>query len=183
MAEPPTPIAAFLRGINVGGRSLLAMADLKSALHDAGLPDARTYLQSGNVVVTPRSGGPVELGKTMERAIEGITGRSIRVMVRTRDELDEIVAGNTLWDESLKPASLHTVFLETAPDPDRVAELDPDRSPPDRFALSGREIFLHYPQGSGRSRLTLEYFEKTLRVTGTARNWNTVTRVRLMLEA
>ena len=175
-------MAAFLRGINVGGRSLLAMADLKSALDDAGLADARTYLQSGNVVVTPRSGGAVELGETMERAIEGIAGRPIRVMVRTRDELDRIVAGNPLWDESLKPASLHTVFLEATPDPARVAELDPDRSPPDRFALSGREIYLHYPQGSGRSRLNLEYFEKTLGVAGTARNWNTVTRVRVMLE-
>ena len=175
-------MAAFLRGINVGGRSLLAMADLKSALHDAGLADARTYLQSGNVVVNPRSGGPVELGETMERVIEGIAGRPIRVMVRTRDELDGIVGGNPLWDESLKPASLHTVFLEAAPDPDRVAGLDPDRSPPDRFAVSGREIYLHYPQGSGRSRLNLEYFEKTLGVAGTARNWNTVTRVRLMLE-
>ena len=175
-------MAAFLRGINVGGRSLLAMADLKSALHDAGLADARTYLQSGNVVVTPRSGGPGELVETMERAIEDIAGRAIRVMVRTRDELDGIVAGNPLWDESLKPASIHTVFLEAAPDPERVAELDPDRSPPDRFALSGREIYLHYPQGSGRSRLNLEYFEKTLGVAGTARNWNTVTRVRLMLE-
>lgn len=176
-------MAAFLRGINVGGRSLLAMADLKSALHGAGLADARTYLQSGNVVVTPGSGGPVELGKMMERAIERVAGRLIRVMVRTRDELDGIIAGNPLWDESLKPASLHTVFLEAAPDPDRVAELDPDRSPPDRFALSGREIYLHYPQGSGRSKLNLEYFEKTLGMAGTARNWNTVTRVRLMLEA
>lgn len=175
-------MAAFLRGINVGGRSLLSMADLKSALQAAGLTDARTHLQSGNVVVTPRSGGPVELGETMERAIESIAGRPIRVMVRTRDELDAIVAGNPLWDESLKPASLHTVFLETAPDPERVAGLDPDRSPPDRFALSGREIYLHYPQGSGRSRLNLDYFEKTLGVAGTARNWNTVTKVRQMLD-
>lgn len=175
-------MAAFLRGINVGGRSLLSMADLKSALQDAGLADARTHLQSGNVVVTPRSGGPVELGETMERAIEAIAGRPIRVMVRTRDELDAIVAGNPLWDESLKPAYLHTVFLETAPDPERVAGLDPDRSPPDRFALSGREIYLHYPQGSGKSRLNLDYFEKTLGVAGTARNWNTVTRVRQMLD-
>jgi uncharacterized protein (DUF1697 family) len=175
-------MAAFLRGINVGGRSLLAMADLKSALDDAGLADARTYLLSGNVVVTPGSGGPAELSETLERAIEGIAGRPIRVMVRTRDELDRIVAGNPLWDESLKPASLHTVFLEAAPDPDRAAELDPERSPADRFALSGREIYLHYPQGSGRSRLNLEYFEKTLGVAGTARNWNTVTRVRVMLE-
>jgi len=176
-------MAAFLRGINVGGRSLLAMADLKSALDDAGLSDARTYLQSGNVIVTPRSGGPVELGETLERAVEGVAGRPIRVMVRTRDEVDGIVAGNPLWDESLKPSSLHTVFLEAAPDPARAAELDPDRSPHDRFALLGREIYLHYPQGSGRSRLNLEYFEKTLGVAGTARNWNTVTRVLRMLEA
>ena len=174
-------MAAFLRGINVGGRSLLAMAELKSALTDAGLDDVRTYLQSGNVVVTPESDDPGRLGAIMEQAIEARAERRIRVMIRTRYELEQIVAHNPLWAPGLKPASLHTVFMEAIPDPSRVAELDPDRSPPDQFAVSGREVYLHYPKGSGRSKLGLDYFEKVLGVVGTARNWNTVTKVSQML--
>jgi uncharacterized protein (DUF1697 family) len=174
-------MAAFLRGINVGGRAMLAMSDLKAALADAGLGDARTYLQSGNVVVTPPSQNPARLAKVMEEAIQSVTNRRIRAMVRTRDDLESVVAGNPLLEPGLKPASLHTVFLESIPDPSRVAELDPGRSPPDRFSVSGRDIYLLYPHGSGRSKLGLDYFEKVLGVAGTARNWNTVTRVLEML--
>jgi uncharacterized protein (DUF1697 family) len=174
-------MAAFLRGINVGGRAMLAMSDLKAALADAGLGDARTYLQSGNVVVTPPSQNPARLAQVMEEAIQGVTNRRIRAMVRTRDDLESVVAGNPLLEPGLKPASLHTVFLESIPDPSRVAELDPGRSPPDRFSVSGRDIYLLYPHGSGRSKLGLDYFEKVLGVAGTARNWNTVTRVLEML--
>jgi uncharacterized protein (DUF1697 family) len=63
-----------------------------------------------------------------------------------------------------------------------VADLDPDRSPPDRFAVSGTEVYLRYPNGSGRSKLSLDYFERKLEVSGTARNWNTVTRLSELLE-
>jgi uncharacterized protein (DUF1697 family) len=77
---------------------------------------------------------------------------------------------------------VHAVFLESEAPPDRVAALDPDRSPPDEFEVSGREIFVHYPGGSGRSKLDLAYFEKQLGVAGTARNWNTVTRLLSMLD-
>jgi uncharacterized protein (DUF1697 family) len=174
-------MAAFLRGINVGGRAMLAMSDLKAALADAGLGDARTYLQSGNVVVTPPSQNPARLAEVLEGAIQSVSNRRIRAMVRTRDDLESVVAGNPLLETGLKPASLHTVFLESIPDPSRVAELDPGRSPPDRFSVSGREIYLLYPHGSGRSKLGLDYFEKVLGVAGTARNWNTVTKVLEML--
>jgi uncharacterized protein (DUF1697 family) len=182
MAETPTPMAAFLRGINVGGRSLLTMAELVSALADAGLGDVRTYLQSGNVVVTPRSADPGRLATVIEQALEARSGRPIKVMVRTGEELAAIVASNPIWDPGLAPVTLHTVFLETTPESSRLAELDPDRSPPDRFAVCGREIYLHYPNGSGRSKLGLDYFERVLGMAGTARNWNTVTKVSQMLE-
>ncbi|MGH8872015.1 MAG: DUF1697 domain-containing protein [Acidimicrobiia bacterium] len=181
MSDAPEPVVALLRGINVGGRSVLAMTALKSLLAEAGLVEARTYLQSGNVIVTPSSSQLIDLGPTIEKAIEGETGMSIRVMVRTRDDLARVVAGNPLLEPGIKPSTLHTVFLERAPDPSRVAELDPDRSPPDRFAVSGQEIHLYYPQGSGRSKLNLGYLERTLGVAGTARNWNTVTKLLAML--
>lgn len=181
MSDAREPVVALLRGINVGGRSKLAMTALRSLLADAGLVDARTHLQSGNVIVTPSSSRLTDLGPRIEKLIEGETGMCIRVMVRTRDDMARIVAGNPLLEPGIEPSTLHTVFLEKAPDPSRVAELDPDRSPPDRFTVSGGEILLHYPHGSGRSKLNLEYFERKLGVVGTARNWNTVTRLLAML--
>lgn len=172
----------MLRGINVGGRSKIAMAELRSLLADAGLGDARTHLQSGNVIVTPPSDEMAGLSAAMEKAIEGRTGLGVRVIVRTRCELAGIVAGNPFLEPGLKRLTLHAVFLESMPEPEKVAELDPDRSPPDRFAVKGREIYVHYPKGSGRSKLGLDYFEKRLGVAGTARNWNTVTALLSMLE-
>jgi uncharacterized protein (DUF1697 family) len=76
---------------------------------------------------------------------------------------------------------LHAVFLESKPPSDRVARLDPERSPEDRFVVSGREIYIHYPGGSGRSKLNLAYIEKQLGLSGTARNWNTVTKLLSMI--
>ncbi len=176
MAEPGVPVVALIRGINVGGRSQLSMTELRSTLSDAGFPDVRTHIQSGNLLITPVS-GPKQLAKTLEQAIEERFGLTVHVITRTRKELGEIIARNPLLKPAMKPSSLHAIFLESAPAAEKVADLDPDRSPPDRFAVSGKEIYLHYPNGSGRSKLSLDYFERKLGVTGTARNWNTVTKL------
>jgi uncharacterized protein (DUF1697 family) len=96
--------------------------------------------------------------------------------------LAKVVAANPFVGSRFNPKMLHAVFLESEAPSDRAAQLDPDRSPPDHFEVSGREIFVHYPGGSGRSKLDLGYFEKQLGVAGTARNWNTVTRLLSMLD-
>ena len=75
------------------------------------------------------------------------------------------------------PATLHVAFLSKRPNAAAITTLDPDRSPPDAFAVDGREVYLSYPNGSGRSRLTLDYLERRLAVEGTARNWRTVQRL------
>ncbi len=173
---------ALLRGINLGSHNKVPMSELRSLLAAAGFEDVRTILQSGNVVVTPPGKGQSRVGATIEKAIEGEIGLAIRVMTRTREEMAAIVAGNPFLEPSADPKFLHAVFLEMAPAQDRVSDLDPDRSPPDRFKVSGREIYVQYPGGSGRSKLNLDYFEKKLGVAGTARNWNTVTKVLAMLE-
>jgi len=103
-------------------------------------------------------------------------------MLRTRPELADVVADNPLIGPAATGSKVHVVFLASTPDPTRVADLDPERSPPDRFVASGKEIYVHYPKGSGRSKLSLDYFEKRLSVVGTARNWNTVTRLLEMLD-
>jgi uncharacterized protein (DUF1697 family) len=181
MPEPARPMLALIRGINVGGRFRLPMAELRSALSDAGFVDARTHLQSGNLLITPRS-DPNRLAKMLEQTIEEWFGLTVRVITRTRNELEGIIDRNPFLEAGMNPSSVHTVFLESDPPAKKVADLDPDRSPPDRFSLSGKEIYLHYPQGSGRSKLKLAYFERSLGVAGTARNWNTVTTLLELLD-
>ena len=80
-------------------------------------------------------------------------------------------------DKERDPATLHVAFLSEQPSAAAAAKLDPNRSPPDAFMLDGRELYLSYPNGSGRSRLTLDYLERCLGVQATARNWRTVQRL------
>jgi len=183
MPEAPERVVALLRGVNVGGVRV-PMAELRSLLEQQDLGEVRTLLQSGNMIVTPSSGDSGAVAGLIEGVISDGFGLSIRVIVRDRDEMLKTVLANPFLGPEINPTMVHAVFLESAPAGDRVAALDPDRSPADRFSVEGREIFVQYsPAGSGRSKLDLSYFEKVLGVTGTARNWNTVTRLLAMLEA
>jgi uncharacterized protein (DUF1697 family) len=180
MPEARVPMVALLRAVNVGG-ARVPMADLRTLLDREGLGEVRTHLQSGNVIVTASSADPSRVSKVIEKVIGDWLGLSIRVIVRNREEMAKVVDSNPFVEAGMNPTMLHAVFLESKPSVDRVAGLDPDRSPPDRFTVSDREIYVHYRDGSGRSKLDLSYFERKLGVSGTARNWNTVTRLLDML--
>ena len=178
-----SPLLVLLRGVNVGGRARLPMAELRAALSDAGLADVRTHLQSGNLLIREPSDRSIPLAGAVEQVIEDRFGLQVRAMTRTREEVSDVVGRNPFLEPGVSPTTIHTVFLEADPGSSRVAGLDPDRSPPDRFVVSGREIYVHYPGGSGRSKLALDYFERRLGVVGTARNWNTVTKLLELLSA
>jgi len=173
--------AAVLRGVNVGGKNKLAMSGLRELLEELECDDVATYIQSGNAVF--RSSLGVEAAAVaIEAGITERFGLAIRVLVRTPDDLAAIAATNPfLGRDDL--ARLHVVFLDAAPKVAAVAALDPERSPGDEFAVSGREIFVHYPNGSGRSKLTLDWFERQLGVAGTARNWNTLLKLQELAAA
>ena len=97
------------------------------------------------------------------------------MLLRTPAELAKIAKGNPFLKGETDHKKLHVMFLDKRPTAKSVAGLDPDRSPPDAFKVSGRDIYLHFPtRGSGRSKLTIGYFEDRLDVRGTARNWRTV---------
>jgi uncharacterized protein (DUF1697 family) len=176
-----TLAVALLRGVNVGGRAMLSMPELRAALTRRGFEQVQTYVQSGNVILDPGKGGVRQLAVSLEQAISENFELTVRVLVRTRKELGEVAAGHPLGMGQSEHSRLHVIFLETTPADDKVAALDPDRSPPDHFEVRGREIFLSYPNGQGRSKLDLAYFERVLGVAGTARNWNTVTKLLSML--
>ena len=175
---------ALLRAVNVGGRNRIPMAELRAALEAAGLRDVSIVLQSGNVVFDA-SGGEAAAATEIRSAIAEAFGLDVGVTVRTAAEMRRIVGANPFLadGEPRDAVTLHVAFLDAQPAAATTAILDPDRSPPDAFEVRGREVYLSYPGGSGRSRLTLGYLEQTLGVQGTARNWRTVERLASMLVA
>jgi uncharacterized protein (DUF1697 family) len=163
---------ALLRGINLGARNKVAMADLRDLFAGLGAEDVTTYVQSGNVVFA----GDVD-ASAIEAGIKRDLGLDITVLVRSAAELDRLVARNPFAKKASDPKQLHVTFLAGKPAAGRVAELDPERSPGDEFTVAGQEVYLYCPQGYGPSKLSNDYFEKTLGVAATTRNWNTVTKL------
>ena len=164
---------ALLRGVNVGGRKKIAMAELRLLFSSLGFEDVVAYIQSGNVVFSSPHGDRDHISATIEGEITAAFGMDPAVLLRTPTELEEIVKCSP-YRARADSSKVHVVFLERTPAASAAAELDPGRSPPDEFTLRGREVYLYLPNGAGRSKLTIDYFERRLGVRATARNWNTL---------
>lgn len=177
-----TAYVAFLRAVNVGGNNKVPMARLREALADAGLEEVATLLQSGNVVFRS-SGSAAAAAKVVADAIEETFGLQIGVVIRSAAQLIAVARANPFLDAEpdRDPKTLHVAFLSARPTAGAAGKLDPNRSPPDTVVVKGSELYLSYPTGSGNSRLTLDYLERTLGVRGTARNWRTMQRVAALL--
>jgi uncharacterized protein (DUF1697 family) len=171
-----TSYAALLRGINVSGHNKLPMADLRALLETLGHEEVVTYIQSGNVVFVS-SASETKVAGGIARAIKDEFGFDVPVIVRTRAQLQKVVAGNPYLQDGADPSKLHVTFLAEKPTAAAVGKLDPDRSPPSEFRVKGREIFMFLPEGMGRTKLTIDYFETRLGTSATARNWNTVNKL------
>jgi uncharacterized protein (DUF1697 family) len=144
--------AALLRGINVGGKNLLPMTDLARLFEEAGCAGVRTYIQSGNVLFTASRATAGKLPALIESGIAARFGYRVPVLLRTAEELGETIRRNPFLEVGAPENWLHVLFLAKQPDSHRVAALDPLRSPPDAFAVRGREIYLQCPAGVGRDR-------------------------------
>lgn len=168
---------ALLRGVNVGGHGKVPMAALREACVAAGLSGVRTHLQSGNLVFDAE-GAEAEVAGRVRAVVRERFAHDAPVIVRDADALAAVIAACPFPTEGVDPTRLHVVFLDAAPDAARVAALDPDRSPGDRFRVIGREIHLSLPNGGARSKLGLDWFEAKLGANGTARNRRTVLALR-----
>ena len=164
---------ALLRGVNVGGKNKLPMSDLRDIFTAAGCAAVQTYIQSGNVAFEAAQELAERVPEIVTRAIRRQFGYGTAVVVRSSEELRRVVASNP-FDTSGDPRFLHVAFLENTPGAEVVSRLDPKRSPPDEFAVRGRNVYLHYPNGVARSKLTNEYFAAQLQTACTMRNWRTV---------
>ena len=173
-----TRLVALLRGINVGGSNRLAMADLRATMHELGFADVATHIQSGNIVFDHAD--DVDERTVADRIAKALVERhrlSVPVIVRTGSELAGVVGRHPDAGGPIGSTLLHVVFLDTAPDPDTVDSIDATRFAPDRFTVDGREVFVTYPNGSARSKLTIEVFERAFGRRATARNLNTVAKL------
>ncbi len=175
----PTYIA-LLRGINMGGKNKLPMAALAALFADAGCTDVRTYIASGNVVFRATPSKAAKLAADIAARIEKSFGLKVPVVLRSAEELAAVVNGNPFLQAGLPDTNLHVMFLADTPGADKLALLDPNRSPGDRFEVRGREIFLHLPNGVADCKLANQWFDSRLKTVSTGRNWRTVLKLHEM---
>lgn len=169
----PTYIA-LLRGVNIG-QNLLKMERLREMCAQVGLQNARTYVQSGNVVF--EGDGPAEKwAQALEAKLTGKTRLPVTVLVRTAAEIKKVLGGNPFLNEKgIDTKRLAVVFLQGAPSKAALAKMHSVDIGNERFHCAGREIYIHCPDGFARTKLYS--LDKFLAQRTTTRNWNTVTKL------
>ncbi|MDP8943132.1 MAG: DUF1697 domain-containing protein [Actinomycetota bacterium] len=161
---------ALLRAVNVGGLKV-EMADLREIARALGWSDVATHLNSGNLLLTA-SEDSTAVGARLEAALADRYAREVPVMVRTPDELASVLERLPFRGDAYDERRLQVAFLAGAPSastPARIAGADGEEG-----VVDGREAFLHYPNGLGRSKLTTAALERTLGVAVTLRGVRTV---------
>lgn len=166
--------AALIRGVNVGGK-MIKMEELRLLCESLGLSGAQTLLQSGNVVFRSAEKDRVKLARRIEAGIVKKFGFEARVVMRTSADLRRVIAKNPFKAaKTPNPSSFLVMFLDGKPTLQAFAELRSAYKGPEEMHLAGEELYIYYCNGAGRSKLTNDYIQRRLQVTGTARNWNTV---------
>jgi uncharacterized protein (DUF1697 family) len=161
---------ALLRAINVGGTSKLPMSDLKRLCEKVGFRNVRTYIASGNVVAE-RDGSEAEGKTALEAELGAYAGKPVGVIVRTAAEMSKVVANNPFPDRAASQTV--AIFLDFRPHPDVLKDVKGQAN--EELRLGAREIYIHYPDGIGRSKLRIPAAGD-----GTARNMNTVAKLAAM---
>jgi uncharacterized protein (DUF1697 family) len=174
---------ALLRGINIGPHKRMKMEKLVMSCAECGFEGARTYIQSGNIVLQAPKMPPERLSKKLEKQIAADFGFSADVITRTKNELGKIIGGNPLLKQrGVDPEKLPVVFLAEAPSPEAIKKLESLTLPPDRVLVGKKEIYFYFPNGVSGSSLWKHPLDKVLKVSGTMRNWRTVNKLYEMAE-
>jgi uncharacterized protein (DUF1697 family) len=169
---------ALLRAVNLPGHNKVGMADLRKLLGDLGFADGQSLLQSGNLVFSSKGRTAAQLEALLESEAKARLGLETDFMVRTASEWSAVIAANPFPDEAERdPGHLVVMFLKDEPEPKDVAALQEAIKDREVVRARGRQAYLVYPDGIGRSRLTNVLIERKLRTRGTGRNWNTVLKL------
>jgi uncharacterized protein (DUF1697 family) len=175
---------ALLRAVNVGGTGKLPMADLRVAVAKAGFKDVRSLLQSGNLVFDAGALTPAATEKKLEALCAKAFVVRTDVHARTPEEFEAIIAANPFAKEAkAEPGHVHVLFLREVPPVAAFAALQAAIKGPEIVRRGGRHAYMLYPDGMGESKLTPAVLARHLGTGGTARNWNTVSKLSAMAKA
>ena len=168
-------LISMLRGINLGPHNRIKMDALREMYRSLKLDDPRSYVQSGNVIFRTKEKNGPQLAKKIQGAIQKKFGCCPEVILRTADEMRKAIAGNPFPGEvEREPSKVLVTFLAAQPPRDAESNLAKFAALPEKLHLKGRELYIYFPNGAGRSKLPWSAVDKLLKVTGTARNWNSV---------
>ena len=171
-------LITMLRGVNVGGHHKIKMDALRDLYTSLKLEDPRTYVQSGNVIFRTKEKNSAALAKKIQDAIERSFGFRPEVILRTAAEMRSAIAANPFAGrKDVPPNKLLLTFLAAEPGPGARATLLSLKKHPEELHLNGRELYIYFPNGAGQTKLPWSQLEKLFKTTGTARNWNTVTKM------
>jgi uncharacterized protein (DUF1697 family) len=171
-------VIALLRGVNVGGHNRIKMDVLKSLCAGLGLCDIRTYIQSGNIVFTTKEKSLAKLAIRIEDSIENKAGFRPSVILRTAAELEDVIAKSPFAArEGIESNKLYVTFVASEPTAEACSKVLAIKADPEELHIVGRELYIYFPDGMGRTKLPLAAIDRALKVAATARNWNTVTKL------
>ena len=167
----------MLRGINVGTRNRVPMAELRAMLADTGYSDVATVLQSGNVIVSTKSDQPDEVAGAIQRLVSDEFEVNVPCVIRTANQIREVIERNPLEGVVSDPSRYLVNFLSKVPDPEVAGALLEEDHSPEHIAIAGAEAYVWTPDGVKAMTLSYAYLEKRFGVVATARNWNTLEKI------
>ena len=172
-----TKYIAILRGINVGGKRKILMADLKELFIEIGFADIQTYIQSGNIIFnTKRKDDNIELANKIEQSIAKNYDFKVPVIVRNVEELNEAISNNPFFEKN-DIERLHLTFLKEVPETEKLDKIKTYDYSPDKFEIKDKNVFVYCSGKYSDSKLTNKFFESKLKVLATTRNWKTVLKL------
>lgn len=171
-------VISMLRGINLAAHKRIKMDALRALYESLGLREPQTYVQSGNVLFKTRQQNLGPVAKQIESGIERSFGFRADVILRTTAELREVIAKNPFARRSgMDPARLLVTFLAADPGEEAREKIRQIKADPEELWIDGRELFIYFPNGLARPKLSIPLIERTLKTSGTGRNWNSVRKL------
>jgi uncharacterized protein (DUF1697 family) len=176
-------LISMLRGVNVGPHNRIKMDKLRAVYESLQFENPRTYVQSGNVVFRSKQRSTPQLAKKIQAAIQKQCSCNPVVILRTTQEMRAAIAASPFAKgRQLEPGKILVTFLDAEPPAGAHATIQGLKQYPEELHLKGRELYIYFPNGAGKTKLPWSAVEKLLKVNGTARNWNSVTNLLKMAE-
>lgn len=169
---------SILRGINVNGKNVIKMDELRKLFELLGFTDVRTYIQSGNVLFNSISSNKIKMISQIKASINRKFGYDVKGLIKTKDEIEKVINQNPFLKlDNVDIKKLYVTFLERIPEKEFIDSLIPNKNTNDVYKIIGTEIYLYCPGGYGKTIFSNTYIEKKLGLKATTRNWETVNKL------